>query len=235
MTELIASARHAAGAPAAIDPEPGPKRLNALCDGVVSIALTVLALEIKLPEHTSGPLRDILAHMLPSVLAFLLSFAVIGGFWLAHHRLTRCVKRTSRGSNLANIGFMLALVSLNFPTAALARYGDNDPWAVVLYAAVVGATGIMLLIVVSIAHRQRLIEPAVAERRAAMVVVAWPTLVFLASIPLALVHPLAAMLAWTLAALGPVARRIATRRLTGAISAARGHLAAYCQASKMRG
>ena len=46
---------------------------------------------------------------------------------------------------------MLALVSLNLPTAALARYGDNDPWAVVLYAAVVSATGIMLLIVVSIA------------------------------------------------------------------------------------
>lgn len=214
MKELTTSEHPAAGARGAIEPEPGPERLNALCDGVVSIALTVLALEIKLPEHTREPLRETLAHMLPSVLAFLLSFAVIGGFWLAHHRLTRCVRRTSRGFNLANIGFMLALVSLNFPTAALARYGDNDPWAVVLYAAVVSATGIVLLIVVSIAHRQRLIEPAVAERRAAIVVVAWPTFVFLASIPLALVHPLAAMLAWTLAALGPLARRLATRRLS---------------------
>jgi hypothetical protein len=61
--------------------------VNALCDGVVSIALTVLALEIRLPEHGGEPLRGILAHMLPSVLAFLLSFTVIGGFWLAHHRL----------------------------------------------------------------------------------------------------------------------------------------------------
>ncbi len=224
MTELTTSARHAAGARGAIDPEPGPERLNALCDGVVSIALTVLALEIKLPEHADGPLREILAPMLPSVMAFLLSFAVIGGFWLAHHRLTRRVRHTSRGFNLSNIGFMLTLVSLNFPTAVLARYGDNDPWAVMLYAAVVGATGIMLLLMVSIAHGQGLIEPAVgvAERRAAMAVVAWPTLVFLASIPLAPVHPLAAMLAWTLAALGPVARRIATPRLSAPGSARTG-------------
>lgn len=47
-----------------------------------------------------------------------------------------------------------------------------------------------------------------------MAVVAWPTPVFLGSIPLALAHPLAAMCAWTLAVLGPVARRIATRRLS---------------------
>ena len=92
-----------------------------MCDGVVSIALTVLALEIRLPEHSGEPLRGILAHMLPSVLAFLLSFTVIGGFWLAHHRLTWRVRRVSRGFNLANIGFMLTLVMLNFPTAALAR------------------------------------------------------------------------------------------------------------------
>jgi uncharacterized membrane protein len=196
------------------DRGPGPERLNALCDGVVSIALTVLALDIRLPEHTSGPLRDVLAPLLPTVMAFLLSFVVIGGFWLAHHRLTRRVRHTSRGFNLANIGFMLALVSLNFPTAALARYGDNDPWAVMLYAAVVSAAGVMLLLMASIAHRQGLIEPAVdrAQRRSAIASAAWPTLVFLASIPLALVHPLAAMLSWTLAALGPVVRRVATPR-----------------------
>jgi uncharacterized membrane protein len=210
MTDLVTAPRGTA------DPEPGPARVNALCDGVVSIALTVLALEIRLPEHDDAPLREILARMLPGVMAFLLSFAVIGGFWLAHHRLTRRVHATSRGFNLASLGFMLTLVSLNLPTAVLARYGDDDPWAVMLYAAVVAATGLMLLSMLGIAHGQGLIAPAVgrAERRAAMAVVAWPTLVFLGSIPLALVHPLAAMWAWTLAALGPVARRIATRRLS---------------------
>jgi uncharacterized membrane protein len=212
-----------AGADAA-DREPGPERVNALCDGVVSIALTVLALEIKLPEHHDVALRDVLLQALPNVLAFLLSFAVIGGFWLAHHRLTRQVRHTSRGFNLASIGFMLALVSLNFPTAALARYGDADPLAVVLYAAVVGATGLMLLLTVAIAHRQRLIDPAVASpsRRAALAAVAWPTLVFVGSIPLALVNPLAAMLSWTLAALGPVARRIAGGRAGTAFAAGSG-------------
>lgn len=203
----------------AVDPEPGPERLNALCDGVVSIALTVLALEIKLPEHSPLPLQQQLAQLLPGVMAFLLSFTVIAGFWLAHHRLTRCVRRISRGFNLANVGFMLTLVSLNLPTVALARHGDNDPLAVMLYAAVVGATGLMLLAMVALAHHQGLVAPGVdaAQRRAALAVVGWPTLVFLGSIPLALVNPLAAMLGWTLAALGPVARWLALGRSGGGL------------------
>jgi hypothetical protein len=64
-----------------------------------------------------------------------------------------------------------------------------------------------------VAHRQVLVAGTAsrAQQRAALAVVAWPVLVFAASIPLALVYPLAAMLSWTLAALGPVARRIAAR------------------------
>jgi hypothetical protein len=85
-----------------------------------------------------------------------------------------------------------------------------------LYAAVVAATGAMLLLAVGMAHAQGLVEPSVgvADRRAAMAVVAWPTFIFLASIPLALVHPLAAMLGWMLAALGPVVRRLAAQTPT---------------------
>lgn len=192
----------------AADTEPGPERINALCDGVVSIALTVLALEIRLPEHRDGPLREVLAHQLPTVLAFLLSFVVIAGFWLAHHRLTRRVARTSRGFNLANIGFMLMLVSLNFPTAALARYGEGDAWAVALYASVVAGTGLMLLAAVVVSMRQRLFAPgfdAVMQRRA-LFIVGWPTAVFLASLAIVPLSPLAAMLSWMLAALGGLAR-----------------------------
>ena len=95
----------------------------------------------------------------------------------------------------------------------LAHYGDGDPWAVLVYAGVVATTGLMLLLTVVTAQRQALAEPApgVAERRQALVVVVWPTAVFLLSIPLALVHPLGAMLLWTLAALGPLVRRLLDR------------------------
>lgn len=190
------------------DPEPGPERINALCDGVVSIALTVLALEIRLPEHREDPLRDVLLQVLPSALGFLLSFAVIGGFWLAHHRLTRRVQRISRGFNLANIGFMLMLVSLNFPTAALARYGDSDPWAVALYASAVAGAGLMLLAMIGVAMHQGLFDPAFDEtmRRRALFMAAWPTMVFLASLAVVPFSPFAAMLSWMLAALGGLGR-----------------------------
>ena len=101
------------------------------------------------------------------------------------------------------------LVALYFPTAVLARYGDAEPLAVMLYAGVVCGAGLMLLTVVGLAQRQGLIEPPpdARKRREALAVAAWPTLVFAASIPLAAWHPLAAMLGWTAAALGPLARR----------------------------
>lgn len=127
MTDADAAAFDDPPASPEADPDPGPERLNAQCDGVVAIALTMLALAIRMPEGSRGPLRETLVEILPSVLSFLLSFAVISGVWLAQHRLTRRVRHTSRGFNLANIGYMLTLVSLSFPTAALARHGDSDP------------------------------------------------------------------------------------------------------------
>ncbi len=106
----------------------GKHRLEALSDGVYAIALTLLVLELKLPDlghhATDAMLRGALATLVPKVFAWLLSFAVIALIWIAQQRLYRVAERLDWG--LARIELaMLALISLlPFSTALVGEYGN---------------------------------------------------------------------------------------------------------------
>src|SRR5688572_25275504 len=117
-------------------------RLEAFCDGVFAIALTLLVIEIRLhaPEtiQTSAQLWDALWHMAPQIFAFILSFIVIFITWVNHHATLRLVDKSSAAFIYAN-GFMLLTVAfIPFPTALLGEFilTDHAAPAVVLYNAV---------------------------------------------------------------------------------------------------
>jgi len=87
-----------------------PERLNALTDGVVAIAITIIVLELPLPEEpTFAGLRAVA----PMLLAYLLSFVNIGIFWNNHHHMLAVVKKVDGGVLWANLS-MLFFVTL-FP------------------------------------------------------------------------------------------------------------------------
>ena len=99
-------------------------RVEAFSDGVFAIAITLLVLEIRLPEHAAGGIETAiwtrLAGLWPSYLAFLLSFFVILIMWINHHELMRLVRAVDYPFLFAN-GFLLLTVSfVPFPTAVLA-------------------------------------------------------------------------------------------------------------------
>jgi uncharacterized membrane protein len=95
-------------------------RIEAFSDGVLAIAITLLVLEIRLPEGAYDHLWHSLVHEWPSYLAYVTSFLTIGGIWMAHHGLfvrLRCVDPTLMRLNIV----LLMLVSfLPFPTGVLA-------------------------------------------------------------------------------------------------------------------
>ena len=62
-----------------------PGRLEAFSDGVIAIAITLLSLEIRLPEDLS--LLDGLSSLWPGYVGFVLSFLLIGQVWLNHHAI----------------------------------------------------------------------------------------------------------------------------------------------------
>ena len=71
-------------------------RLEALADGIFAVAMTLLVIELKIPETahitTQEQLIAALAHLIPKFIAWLISFFVLAIFWASHHRLFHYVR-----------------------------------------------------------------------------------------------------------------------------------------------
>ena len=123
-------------------------RLEAFCDAVFSIALTLLILEIKTPLaeniHSSDDLWTSLRHLLPSLFAFLLSFIVIIVSWVNHHATMKLVNKHTPYFIYANVFLLLTIVIIPFTTALLAEFCFTDAAtpAVALYSFVILLTNI---------------------------------------------------------------------------------------------
>jgi uncharacterized membrane protein len=97
-------------------------RLEAFSDGVMAIAITLLILEIRVPEVEEGGLARALAAQWPSYAAYLVSFAVIGIIWVNHHRILAYVAQVDRPLLFLNLLLLIFVAAIPFPTALLARY-----------------------------------------------------------------------------------------------------------------
>ncbi|MGY0004254.1 TMEM175 family protein [Micromonospora sp. I033] len=114
-------------------------RLAAFSDGVFAIVITLLVLDLRVPEYHEGELLASLGREAPAYLAFVVSFIYIGVLWLNHHALLRLVRGTTLALNWINIAILFGVVIIPFPTAVLASAlvaGDTDDLrvAVVMYA-----------------------------------------------------------------------------------------------------
>ena len=88
-----------------------PDRLNALTDGVVAIAITIIVLELPLPpEPTFAGLRAVL----PMLLAYLLSFINIGIFWNNHHHMLSTATKVDGRVMWANLALLFFLSLMPF-------------------------------------------------------------------------------------------------------------------------
>jgi uncharacterized membrane protein len=113
-------------------------RLEAFSDGVFAVAITLLALDLTVPEHKH--IVDQLHQHWPAFLAYLLSFFMIGIVWVNHHVLVRAIMTVDRTLLFLNLVLLLFVVLIPFATATEANYFPANDWdaqiAMVLYAAV---------------------------------------------------------------------------------------------------
>ena len=100
-------------------------RLEAFSDGVFAIAATLLVLGLVLPalSHPSEAaiFRALLATW-PSIVAYILSFFVIGIMWMNHHALFRSLERVDRPTFLFNLLLMAITAFIPFATSVLGSY-----------------------------------------------------------------------------------------------------------------
>ena len=119
------------------------QRIEAFSDGVFAIAITLLVLEIKVPqlhnaEDDANSLGSTLLNLYPSYFGYVFSFLMIGIYWANHHYIFNIYKRSDHFFVLLNIFFLMSIAFLPFPTAILAEYLTDPQWrqtAIVLYAA----------------------------------------------------------------------------------------------------
>jgi uncharacterized membrane protein len=105
-----------------------PRRLEAFSDGVFAIAITLLVLEISVPEDAGDDLLHAFVAEWPSYLAYVVSFATIGAAWLSHSAITEYVEKIDPVFVRLNLLLLMVVSFVPFPTRLLADYiGDTGP------------------------------------------------------------------------------------------------------------
>jgi uncharacterized membrane protein len=198
-------------------------RLLALTDGVIAIAITLLVLEITVPEVPPGTPLSVAEHLLldrgQEYFGYVLSFLVVGNYWALHRRVFVHIEYHDRGLVWLNLLFLLLVAFVPYGTSVFSTYPNRV--GVTFVAAVLALTGVSLAALWIYASRSQLLEEGLASRTVAIQAARFlaSPLVFLVSIALATVNPTWAMFSWLL--LLPVNGLLNTR-LARSIEAASG-------------
>jgi uncharacterized membrane protein len=122
-------------------------RIVNLSDGIFAIAITLLVLDIKVPnipeDLVTSELPAAMVSLWPNYLGYFLSFVSIAVFWTIHHSIFRPIRAYDRNLLYLNFLFLMLVAFVPFPTALLGEYG-NHQLPVAIYAATL-AVGRLLL------------------------------------------------------------------------------------------
>lgn len=120
-------------------------RVEAFSDAVFAIAITLLVLEINVPDGPSGTLWHDLKDQWPSYAAYLVSFFVIGIIWINHHGIFEHITKVDYGVLYINLAVLASVAFLPFPTALLAdhlRSGADEQVAAAVYSGSMALMGL---------------------------------------------------------------------------------------------
>ncbi len=127
-----------------------PNRLEALTDGVFAIVMTLLVLELSIPEIAHPSLQAELPRRLlelwPKLYSYVLSFLVLGILWTLHHRSFHSIKRSDNALIWLNIVFLMFVALIPFSTSLIGNYG-TEQLSTVIYAINVLLALVMRLII----------------------------------------------------------------------------------------
>src|SRR3989475_1335745 len=119
-------------------------RLQAFSDGVFAVAITLLVLNLQVPQIASASeLVPRLGALWPKLLSYALSFVLVGIYWVAHHNAFHYIQRSDRNLLWLNILLLMCIVFIPFPTALLGQYPEQRV-SVIIYAGTLVLTGLVL-------------------------------------------------------------------------------------------
>jgi uncharacterized membrane protein len=122
-------------------------RIEAFSDGVIAIAITLLVLEISVPEESFNDLWQGIFDQWPSYLAYVTSFLTIGVIWFIHHGIFRRLAFADATITRLNLVLLMLIALLPFPTTLMAEAIDSsesERAAVIFYGLVLFAISAVL-------------------------------------------------------------------------------------------
>jgi uncharacterized membrane protein len=140
----------------------GLERLIFFSDAVFAIAITILVLDIRLPAGgdiaDNGQLLRMLTGLWPKYLAYILSFWVIGLYWISHHRKFLLIKRLDNRLLRLNLLLLMVIAFIPFPTAVMSENGNRT--AIIFYSLIMALGGLIVsMLWWHAAHNHNLIDP----------------------------------------------------------------------------
>lgn len=186
------------------------ERMINFSDAVFAFAATLLVLKIDLPilegSNLNTEVAGALVNLWPQYLANVISFLVIGYYWLSHHGIFGTLSRFNSTIVWMNLIFLIFLSFVPFPVDLYGEY-MYQPMIVVFYSGALALVGYLLLIMwVYASHNFRLISKNVGHKQVeyytARLLVA--PLVFTLAIPLVYIHPILAQASWVFVILGVI-------------------------------
>jgi uncharacterized membrane protein len=175
-------------------------RLLALTDGVIAIVITLLVLDLTVPTVPAGSSSAVLlaavAEQWQEFFGFVLSFLVVGQYWVLHRRIFLHVERHPRGVVYLDLLFLLLVAFVPYATGVFAAYPTS--FGVAFLSVALGATGLSLALLWIYAARAEIVEEGLTSRAVQIQATRFlaSPLVFFAAVPLAFLDPRFAFLAW---------------------------------------
>lgn len=143
---------------------PGVERLLSLSDGVVAIAITLIIFQLHVPsiQHadSASELVSSLASTGGELATYVLAFAVIAQFWLAHHRTFRHIRGHDEGLAWLNFFFLFTISVMPFTSNLIGRYSDN-PVAIDIFSLNIALASLSTAAVMLYGRRKDLLLPSV--------------------------------------------------------------------------
>jgi uncharacterized membrane protein len=123
-------------------------RLCAVSDGVYAFALTLLVLDLKVPEVagiTNPQLTTDLLQQLPNFFAYAIGFSVVAFFWMNHHRIFQSVTSCDARALILNFAHLL-FISLTPYAASLIGHYEGDRIATIVFSSNLGLASLSMIV-----------------------------------------------------------------------------------------
>jgi uncharacterized membrane protein len=171
-------------------------RVLALTDGVFAIIITLLVLDIHVPELTSHEsLRAAISDIRPSFISFALAFIVAAMQWAGHRDLFTLIRYTDRGIIWLNLLTLFTVCLLPFGSALLSRYHE-DPLALRLFGLILMSTSVARTVIWAYAAQKPSLVHEPLDRASfwsGLALSVFPVMVYVVAFAIARISPQASL------------------------------------------